>query len=384
MLKDFVTNTAFLVAAFSLMGQIFKNRPLTLAAPLSTKLYWGLSFGLLGNILMVFSIHISTNIIADLRHIAIIIAAIFGGFIPALLASLLIAIGRIVFFDFNQAALLPSFGALLTGIVCGLISKFRYHPSAKAVVMNLFGLLIISFIFFLRIHDLQVLKNVLVVHYTFSLIGGFIAYHFLEYVAKSNQAQRELEISVIKLKQSEQKLHKANVLLNRLSFMDGLTGIANRRYFDQTLETDWVKSISTNSPISLLMFDIDYFKKYNDTYGHLSGDFCLQSIAQAIQDLFPSDLNYTFCRYGGEEFALILPAAVETEGKRIAHLILDTVQSLKIAHSSSEIANIVTISIGIATMVPNSLSNANELIQKADTALYLSKTKGRNTVSSLR
>ncbi|MGG1675990.1 diguanylate cyclase domain-containing protein [Neobacillus sp. NRS-1170] len=384
MLKDFVTNTAFLIAAFSLMGQIFKDRPLTFSAPLSTKLYWGLSFGFLGNILMVFSIHISTNIIADLRHIAIVIAAIFGGFIPALLASLLIAIGRIVFFGFNQAALLPSFGALLTGIVCGVISKFRYHPSAKAFVMNLMGLLIISFIFFLRIHDLNVLKNVLLVHYTFSLIGGFIAYHFLEFVAKSNQAQRELYVGVIKLRESEKKLHEANELLNRLSFMDGLTGIANRRYFDQTLETVWFNSISTNSPISLLMFDIDYFKKYNDTYGHLSGDFCLQAIAQAIQDLFPSDSSYTFCRYGGEEFVLILPAAVETEGRRIAQHIQDTVQSLKIPHTSSEIANIVTLSIGIATMIPDPSSKPHLLIQKADTALYLSKTKGRNTVSSVR
>ncbi|MGG3467203.1 diguanylate cyclase [Neobacillus pocheonensis] len=502
MFKDFFTNAALLIASFSLMGQIFKNKPLNLKSPFSTKLNWGLSFGILGNILMLFGIQINTNIIADLRHIAIVIAAAFGGFIPALITSLLIAIGRIVFFGFNQASLLPSFGALLTGLLCGGISKLKYHPKTKAFVMNLIGLLIISIIFIIRIDDLNILKDVLLVHYTFSFIGGFIAYHFLEFVAKSNTVQRELQISVIKLKETEerfrliaeyssdmitmhnengefiyispavkeiikfeypellgknfdefihpddlgqthelfnkalnegvaqatyryrsklgdyvwiestlksvhfqedgskqrviivsrnitdrklteQKLHEANELLNRLSFMDGLTGIANRRFFDQTLENEWSKSISMKSPITLLMFDIDYFKKYNDTYGHLSGDFCLQSIAQAIQQLFPSDSGYSFCRYGGEEFALILPSTVEEKAKKMAQRIQEIVHSLRIPHSSSEIENIVTISIGTATMVPNSSSRPHALIEKADSALYLSKTKGRNTVSSV-
>lgn len=502
MFKDFFTNAAILIASFSLMGQIFKNRPLNPKSPFSTKLYWGLSFGILGNILMLFSIQINTNIIADLRHIATVIAAVFGGFIPSLITSLLIAVGRIVFFGFNQASLLPSFGALLTGLLCGGISRLNYHPKTKAFVMNLAGLLIISIIFIIRIEDINILKDVLLVHSTFSIIGGFLAYHFLEFVAKSNAVQRELQVSVIKLKETEerfrliaeyssdmitmhnetgefiyispavkeiikfeypellgknfdefihpddadqthklfnkalnegvaqatyryrsklgdyvwiestlksvhfqddgssqrviivsrnitdrklteQKLHEANELLNRLSFMDGLTGIANRRFFDQTLENEWSKSISTKSPITLLMFDIDYFKKYNDTYGHLSGDFCLQAIAQAIQKLFPPDCGFSFCRYGGEEFALILPSIVEEKAKKIAQLIQETVHSLRIPHSSSEIEKIVTLSIGTATMVPISTSRPHVLIEKADSALYLSKTKGRNTVSSV-
>jgi diguanylate cyclase (GGDEF)-like protein/PAS domain S-box-containing protein len=183
-------------------------------------------------------------------------------------------------------------------------------------------------------------------------------------------------------KLTEQKLQEANELLNRLSYMDGLTGVANRRYFDETLEKAWSNSYATDSPITLIMFDIDYFKKYNDTYGHLNGDFCLQSIAQAINNQIAVHNNFTFCRYGGEEFALISPSTTLEEGMRIATQIQETIKLLKIPHISSNIADIVTLSIGIATKIPKASEKLQSLIQMADSALYLSKTKGRNTISS--
>jgi diguanylate cyclase (GGDEF)-like protein len=130
------------------------------------------------------------------------------------------------------------------------------------------------------------------------------------------------------------------------------------------------------------MFDIDYFKKYNDTYGHLTGDFCLQSIAQAINNQMAVNSHYTLCRYGGEEFALISPSTTMEEGMKIAYQIQETIKLLKIPHISSDIADIVTLSIGFATMVPTTLEKPQALIQMADSALYLSKTKGRNTISS--
>ncbi|MFJ7727917.1 diguanylate cyclase domain-containing protein [Neobacillus sp. NPDC097160] len=499
MLKDFVSNATLLIASFSIMGVLFKDKPLHFFSPLSTKLYWGLTFGVLGNILMSFSIQVSPTIIADLRHLAIVIAAAFGGYIPALIAAFLIAIGRLILFGFSQASLLPSIGALLIGILCGGISKISIHRTLKAFIMNLIGLFIISIIFIMRIDDFQILKNVLTLHYLISLLGGLIAYHFFVFVVDSNEAQSQLKQSLIKIKETEerfrliaeyssdmitmhnekteyiyispaveeiihfeypellgkrmeyfihsddiehthemfakalrdgvaectyrylsktgeyvwiestlksvhfeedgskrviivsrniterklteQKLQEANELLNRLSYMDGLTGISNRRYFDEILEKEWSESLLSHSPISLIMFDIDYFKKYNDTYGHLTGDFCLQSIAQAIKDLIPDSSGYTFCRYGGEEFALILPAAKTVEGINTAHMIQKTVKSLKIPHISSEISEYVTLSIGLATMVPSSSSKPQDLIKEADTELYLSKIKGRNTIS---
>ena len=130
------------------------------------------------------------------------------------------------------------------------------------------------------------------------------------------------------------------------------------------------------------MFDIDYFKKYNDTYGHLAGDQFLQIITSAIKDLIANNPNSTFCRYGGEEFAIIFTKTKLGKGIAIAEFIQKKVQTLKIAHRSSEIADIVTISIGIATIIPSSETQPKDLIHLADTFLYTSKTKGRNTIST--
>ncbi|MEH7072542.1 diguanylate cyclase domain-containing protein [Neobacillus drentensis] len=499
MLKDFVSNAAILIATFSIMGVVLKDKPFKTNSPLSSKLYWGLCFGVLGNVLMSFSIQINSNTIADLRHLAIVIAATFGGYIPALIAAILIAAGRIILFGINESSLLGAIGAILTGIFCGAISNLNMARTLKAFLMNLIGLVFVSIIFIIRVENLQILKEVLMMHYLISLIGGFLAYHFFVFVINSYEAQNQLKHSLIKLKETEerfrliaeyssdmitmhnenteynyispavkeiihfeypellgkkmemfihpddisqtiemfqkaleqgaanstyryrtkmggfvwiesalksvhfeedgskkviivsrniterkiteQKLQEANELLNRLSYMDGLTGISNRRYFDETLLKEWSNSCSTHSPLTLIMFDIDYFKKYNDTYGHLNGDFCLQSISQAINNQINVNSNYTFCRYGGEEFALILPSTGIIEAEKMAKHIKGTIENLRIPHISSDIADIITLSIGIASVLPNNSVKPQELIQMADEALYLSKTKGRNTIS---
>jgi diguanylate cyclase len=381
MLKDFFSNTTILIAAFTVMGQIFKNTPLHHSSTFKTKLYWGTCYGILGNILMLFSFQINPTTIADLRHLAIVVAAAFGGWLPAIIASILIALGRIILFGFTDTALVAAISVLLTGIVCGGFSKLDIHPTVRAFYMNLIGLFFISIVFSLYIEDEKTLLNVIIAHYLISLIGGFFAYHLSIYIAKLNAAQRDLNLSLIKLQESEKELNQANEFLNRLSYMDGLTGIGNRRHFDEVLNKEWSNLNSPNSPITLLMFDIDYFKKYNDTYGHLAGDQCLQSIASAIKDLIGNNPYSTFCRYGGEEFAIIFIKTKLDKGFAIAELIHKEVQSLKIEHSSSKIADIVTISIGIASIIPSSETQPKDLIHLADTSLYTSKTKGRNTIT---
>lgn len=382
MLKDFFSNVTILIASFTVMGQILKNKPLHHSSIFRTKLYWGICYGILGNILMLFSFQINPTTIADLRHLAIIIAAAFGGWVPAIIASGLIAIGRILLFGLTDTALVAAISALLTGIVCGGFSKLNIHPTLKAFYMNLIGLFFISIVFALYIEEIKTLLNVLMMHYLISLIGGFFAYHLSIYIANSNAAVRELNVSLLKLQESEQELNKANEFLNRLSYMDGLTGVGNRRNFDEVLNKEWSNLMTTHSPITLLMFDIDYFKKYNDTYGHLAGDQCLQVITSAIRDLIANNPNSTFCRYGGEEFAIIFTRTMMEEGIVFAEMIQKQVQSLKIAHSSSKIADIVTISIGIATIIPSTETQPKDLIQLVDTCLYNSKTKGRNTIST--
>jgi diguanylate cyclase len=383
MLKDFFSNATILIASFAVMGQIFKNMPLFPSSSHSTKLYWGICYGVLGNILMIFSFQINSTTIADLRHLAIVVAAAFGGVVPAIIASVFIAFGRVTLFGLTETAFVAAISALLTGIVCGWFSKLNIQPTLKAFTMNLIGLFFISMVFAIYIEDTKTLINVLLNHYLISLIGGFFAYHLSVYIVNSNAAERELNLSLLKLQESEQKLHKANELLNQLSYMDELTSIGNRRHFDEVLNKEWTRLTSTESPLTLLMFDIDYFKKYNDTYGHLAGDHCLQTISSAIKELVANNPYATFCRYGGEEFALILTKTKLDKAVEIANLVQKKIQSLKIDHSSSEVSDIVTISIGIASIIPNCNLQPKDLIHLADTSLYTSKAKGRNTISTL-
>jgi len=176
------------------------------------------------------------------------------------------------------------------------------------------------------------------------------------------------------------KLKQANKKLTNISRTDGLTGIANRRHFDHFLENEWARAIRNHSPISLLIFDIDYFKQYNDIYGHVKGDECLKLITNTAKRLIhrPSDL---IARYGGEEFAVILPETTDTES--IAQHILTEICKLKIPHKGSDINDYVSISIGCCTISPKKGMRATHLIELTDKALYRAKDAGRNNVKSI-
>ena len=172
-------------------------------------------------------------------------------------------------------------------------------------------------------------------------------------------------------------IKRAEETLRQLSYLDGLTAIANRRFFEEMIEREWKRSARNKAPLSLLMADIDYFKAYNDTYGHLSGDECLKKVAKTLNQSVrrPGDI---VARYGGEEFAIILP---ETDSKGtaiVAELLLNKVEALKLVHSGSPVGNSLTISIGGATKISTHDSIPADLVSEADHALYLAKNKGRN------
>lgn len=160
---------------------------------------------------------------------------------------------------------------------------------------------------------------------------------------------------------------------------DGLTGLSNRRHFDEYLELEWRRAIREQTQLSLLMIDVDYFKSYNDSFGHLDGDEALRKVAAAIRDACsrPSDLP---ARYGGEEFAIVLPNTSQGGARLVAEKLRQAVEVLKIPHISPTAGNRLTISIGLATLVPQQSSNCRELILAADKGLYLAKNNGRNQV----
>jgi diguanylate cyclase (GGDEF)-like protein/PAS domain S-box-containing protein len=185
----------------------------------------------------------------------------------------------------------------------------------------------------------------------------------------------------IAIKQAElyQQLQEANQKLERLATLDELTQLANRRRFDQYLETEWRRQSREQTPLSLILCDIDSFKSYNDTYGHPGGDECLRRVAGAIGDAVdrPSDL---VARYGGEEFAVILPNTEITEAVQVAEHIQVKIAALQLPHAGSLVSNYITVSLGVASMIPASESGAEILIAAADLALYQAKDKGRDRI----
>ncbi|MBE9118710.1 PAS domain S-box protein [Lusitaniella coriacea LEGE 07157] len=176
-----------------------------------------------------------------------------------------------------------------------------------------------------------------------------------------------------------EQLKRANHELHRMATIDGLTKIANRRCFDAYLKAEWRRTLRDRAFLSLILCDIDYFKNYNDTYRHQAGDRCLQQVATAIRDAIRRAPDFV-ARYGGEEFVAILPHTDREGALVVAETIRQAVKDLNIPHRASEISDRVTLSVGVATLIPSEQSSPQTLIDNADRALYLAKDQGRDRV----
>jgi diguanylate cyclase (GGDEF)-like protein len=168
-------------------------------------------------------------------------------------------------------------------------------------------------------------------------------------------------------------------VLRKLVFLDGLSGVFNRRYFDQQISIEWARSVRGNSPLSLILLDVDYFKLYNDHYGHQAGDDTLRMIALTLKSALrrPADL---VARYGGEEFACVLPETSFEDAMNLAGELERKVRERAIPHATSPVNNVVTVSLGVATREGNSDGDAPMLIGLADNQLYNAKNTGRGRV----
>lgn len=197
---------------------------------------------------------------------------------------------------------------------------------------------------------------------------------------KLDQAYRALRVSQQQLLDTNLVLQRANNSLLRLINSDGLTGLSNRRHFDEFLEAEWRRAGEAHLEMSLLMVDVDFFKPFNDNFGHLAGDEALKGVASAMRDTI-TDETYLPARYGGEEFAVILPSTSMDEAKMIAERLRENVESLRIPHNSPHLDSVVTVSIGLATFAPAISESSKMLIEFADKGLYLAKSGGRNQVA---
>ena len=196
------------------------------------------------------------------------------------------------------------------------------------------------------------------------------------------KANRKEFLQKILIQRKNNQLKKANERLKNLVDIDALTGISNRRHFDHVLDEEWRRAKRRQYPLALLMVDIDYFKAYNDSLGHVKGDECLRQVAQNLlqQARRPGDL---VARYGGEEFSVILPALDREEALAVAETFCHEISHMKIHHPNSDIADCVTVSIGVAVQVPNEHNERGDLLKQADDALYLAKKRGRNRVEMI-
>ncbi len=191
------------------------------------------------------------------------------------------------------------------------------------------------------------------------------------------QAHAELEM---KVNERTQELRLLNEKLYRISLQDGLTGIANRRYFDEVLEREWQQAKRQKQPLALVMIDVDWFKHYNDTYGHVAGDQCLRQIAEVLEGVAKRATDLA-ARYGGEEFALILPNTDQQGAVELGKQVLLGVRNLRIRNATAVSNQLVTVSLGIAACIPPDHGMPDKLIVAADQALYQAKKAGRNQLA---
>lgn len=217
--------------------------------------------------------------------------------------------------------------------------------------------------------------------------NGYVWIRDVVHVVRNDRGEVEALIGfmfdITDRKKTEEKLIALQKELEALSFKDGLTNIANRRRFDVSLELEWESARSNGQPLSILLFDIDFFKQYNDLYGHVRGDRCLIDIAQTLSLALdgPRDL---VARFGGEEFVVLLPQADASVALKVAERCQRLIQKQAIPHAQSPHDQRITVSIGVGTIVPHDQTKPSSFIEAVDQQLYAAKKNGRNRIETVK
>jgi len=355
MVKDLFINGTILISFIFIFSQTFKKNFLNLSVSYKYKFFFGLSQGILGIILMLFTIQITPKVIMDFRHIPIVLAALYGGGFASIVAGVTVAIFRIIYFGLSTPAILASINMFNVAVACALISKLSLKQFKKWTYMNFISSLIITSTFILIVKDSILLRNTLIYFWLASSVLGTLSYYIANYMNTSIK------------------------LLNRLeqeSTIDFLTGLNNVRQYDNALNQSFVNVKNKNEHLSILIIDIDFFKKVNDTYGHLAGDTVLQQLGILLST---SSRSFDIVsRIGGEEFSVILPDCPSPQAIEVAERLRVAVEIYEFI-LPDEIKINICISIGAATY-PDNVSDLSDLVKQADNALYSAKHSGRNKV----
>jgi diguanylate cyclase (GGDEF)-like protein/PAS domain S-box-containing protein len=487
---DLMNQLAITATLFFIGGKYFENRGLDINSTLMTKILAGIGAGFLGTLLMLSTIHVTETVIVDLRYLGMVIVAVAGGPVSALVAGVSIGLARILIADVTISSLTALSVAITLGIVFGLITILNISRFSKYLLMYSIQILVSCTVLYNLINDVTISKFVISSYLPNAIIASFFSVYIAEYLFETNKNNRAImyykimadnsidlltthyidgtfkyispsskkilgyyseelvgkapynfyhpdDIATIRKahsailkstvsnsvvyrfkrkdgvyiwlettskimksnmnnpieiisssrditakKEFEDTLLQSNNDLKKLSNLDGLTQISNRRHFDEVLEREWKISLRNNSPISLIMFDIDQFKKYNDTFGHQQGDCCIREVARVSKSLLKRPNDF-IARYGGEEFAVILPNTDKEGAKKVAEKIRIMIENTSIPLQNVKGGSFVTVSLGVATIVPTNMVHFTQLIDFSDTALYYAKNSGRNTMISI-
>ncbi|HPF21309.1 MAG TPA: diguanylate cyclase, partial [Syntrophomonas sp.] len=284
------------------------------------------------------------------------------------------------------------YGNIIAFLVNLFITTFMFYlKPAKIFLAQVFA----AAVLFVGLPYYQPSTNILIGHYA----NGSIFIIFLLYFARTNYIgfvqnfinqkiieEKSLELTQINARlmneiqiseRVKNELATANQQLRIISSLDALTGIPNRRRLDEVLLELWSKAVAQQYAYSIMMIDIDFFKRYNDTHGHLAGDRCLQAVAEVLNHCRRESLDFV-ARFGGEEFIFVTVGLNRQESLALAERIRAEVEALGIEHQSSSVASNITVSIGISHLYPNKEDRLDLFMEKADKALYQAKADGRN------
>ncbi|GAA5416602.1 hypothetical protein Pryu01_01639 [Paraliobacillus ryukyuensis] len=359
MLKELFVNLTILMSFLFLYHQLFRQGLYAVKRNRLNQLLVGILAGLLGIILMLFSIRINDTTLIDLRHIPILLVTIFGGWIPMMVSSLIIVCVRFLL-GIGLSTFLNVLFIVGSGLAFYYISKKIDHIWLLTATALFVSNVIFSVVMFLSIPINSIYRELLIIYWFISFVSGFIAVYMNNYLRKTNQLFKEYR---------------------RNSYTDSLTGLNNVRSFDIAINQLQQKAKKKNQHVSLMIMDIDFFKHINDTYGHPEGDTILRGVAHELQELAGKD--DVVSRNGGEEFTIIAPAKSHQEAMVLAEKVRSNMEQnvFYIKDGLQELT--ITLSIGVATY-PEQAEEINDLYHKADEALYEAKHTGRNRVCGYR
>lgn len=359
MVRDLFINTTILITFVSIASQIIRDNENMDKHPMVYKLSLGSITGVLGILLMLFAVRVDDSVLLDLRHIPIVMTAVFGGVIPTIVCSAFIAVFRIVYYGVNTASILAFLSAILICIGCIAIQKLKTKASLKWFYSSLFVVIISTVIIFILLRNDPDWLKILFLYQVANIIVFLVAYYYVSYCLESNKAYKRFKDA---------------------SSKDFLTGLNNVREFDKLYNLIINNALEKNENLSILMVDIDFFKKVNDTYGHNEGDIVLKTLSNILTK---SCRNFdVVSRNGGEEFSVILLDCPQDQALKIAERIRSNVEKNSFELSNGLTINI-TISIGVVSY-PESTKEIVNILKQSDEALYEAKHTGRNKVCIYR